>query len=265
MLLCPTTILAFIVSPKRQHHLVTTPLGKHGNTIGRPLDISTAGEDSYETLHDALVDQSNDQDQQDAIEKLTQLRDRQKEEFEETQRLLDLISNPSDPTHSTSNNKAYSTAASLLAGFDYGFLSRSEGPQSTLRGSIESLSLKYGGPPGNIWALGRKQFMRNLDAIRGEYSDEPEVELTPRQVKLQEKLNQLVLNSTEIWEREMADGPIEAPWIIKIPYLSVCYLLDVVFEGRNVPSRFFLLETVARMPYMSYIGMLHFYEVRVNV
>lgn len=37
-------------------------------------------------------------------------------------------------------------------------------------------------------------------------------------------------------------------------------MLDVVFEGRYVPSRFFLLETVARMPYFSYIGMLHVYE-----
>jgi ubiquinol oxidase len=33
-----------------------------------------------------------------------------------------------------------------------------------------------------------------------------------------------------------------------------------MFEGRYVPSRFFLLETVARMPYFSYITMLHLYE-----
>jgi ubiquinol oxidase len=33
-----------------------------------------------------------------------------------------------------------------------------------------------------------------------------------------------------------------------------------VFEGKYVFSRFFLLETVARMPYFSYITMLHLYE-----
>lgn len=48
--------------------------------------------------------------------------------------------------------------------------------------------------------------------------------------------------------------------MIKVPYYVLCFLLDVVFEGRFVPGRFFLLETVARMPYFSYISMLHFYE-----
>lgn len=77
---------------------------------------------------------------------------------------------------------------------------------------------------------------------------------------MQEKLEQLTLNSSAIWERELKDGPIEAPLIIKVPYLLLCWMLDFVFEGRYVPSRFFLLETVARMPYFSYIAMLHLYE-----
>jgi ubiquinol oxidase len=86
------------------------------------------------------------------------------------------------------------------------------------------------------------------------------VGLTAKQFELQEKLKQLTLNSTALWEREEKDGPIVAPWSIKIPYFVLCFLLDVVFEGHYVPGRFFLLETVARMPYFSYIGMLHFYE-----
>jgi ubiquinol oxidase len=102
--------------------------------------------------------------------------------------------------------------------------------------------------------------MRNWRAILGEYSDEPTITLSSRQTKLQSKLKELKLNSTEIWERENANGPIDAPFIIKAPYLAICFLLDVVFEGSYVPSRFFLLETVARMPYFSYISMLHLYE-----
>lgn len=77
---------------------------------------------------------------------------------------------------------------------------------------------------------------------------------------LRNKLQQLTLNSTAIWEKEEADGPIQAPWLIKVPYLVLCWFLDTVFEGKYVPSRFFFLETVARMPYFSYITMLHLYE-----
>lgn len=84
--------------------------------------------------------------------------------------------------------------------------------------------------------------------------------LSERQVALQAKLEQLTLNSTAIWETERAEGPIEAPLIIKVPYLVLCWLLDVLFEEKYVFSRFFLLETVARMPYFSYINMLHLYE-----
>ena len=51
-----------------------------------------------------------------------------------------------------------------------------------------------------------------------------------------------------------------APWVIKVPYFELCFLLDVVSEGRNTFGRFFLLETVARMPYFAHITMLHLYE-----
>ena len=86
------------------------------------------------------------------------------------------------------------------------------------------------------------------------------LDLTPKAKSLRKKLKSLTLSTEAIWERERSRGPIVAPFIIKIPYLVLCYLLDVVFEGRYVFSRFFLLETVARMPYMSYITMLHLYE-----
>jgi len=84
--------------------------------------------------------------------------------------------------------------------------------------------------------------------------------LTRSQISLQDKMKKLTLNSTAIWEREEARGPLNAPFIIKIPYLILCYFLDTIFEGKYVPARFFYLETVARMPYFSYITMLHLYE-----
>ena len=103
--------------------------------------------------------------------------------------------------------------------------------------------------------------MRNLRAMFNEYKDEEDnPALTQEQRNLQAKLQELSLDSAAIWEREKSRGPLVAPWIIKLPYLVLCYFLDVVFEGRNPFSRFFLLETVARMPYFSYITMLHLYE-----
>jgi ubiquinol oxidase len=186
----------------------------------------------------------------------------QKSDVGETEKLLELVQAASEGTklNLDEDARSVSTVASILSGFDYGFLSRSEGSPSILKPGLVVDGLGYGGPPANILSLGIKQFVRNWNAIRGEYKDEEEVVLTPKQEAAQAKLERLTLNSTEIWEREFADGPIQAPWIIKAPYLLICFMLDGVFEGRYVPSRFLLLETVARMPYFSYITMLHFYE-----
>lgn len=188
-----------------------------------------------------------------AIEALKELRDRQRADLEETERLLETVVEGTDPTEIHAN-----IATSLLTATDYGFLSRSEGAQIGLPGNWDSL--KYSGPPPNICKLSTNQFWRNWKAIQGEYSDEPDTPLTKRQQQLQSQLQLLTLNSTQIWEKETEDGPIEAPLIIKVPYLAVCWMLDVLFEDRSVPARFFLLETVARMPYFSYISMLHLYE-----
>lgn len=45
---------------------------------------------------------------------------------------------------------------------------------------------------------------------------------------------------------------LSAPWIIKAPYYVLCYTLDNLFDGKPI-ARFWFLETVARMPYFSYI------------
>jgi ubiquinol oxidase len=219
---------------------------------------------------------------------LTKLLERQQNDVQQT---LDLIANlelegyehslyESEDDDNVNNDSISSTAslqqpasiaASIAAGADYGYISRSEGcrvPYNKYDNSnnsnnnmmIDERFQEYG-PPSNIFSLGSQQFMRNLRAMFNEYKDEEDnLQLTPRQIELQEQLSTLTLNSTAIWEREESRGPLLAPLIIKIPYLTLCYLLDVIFENRNPFSRFFLLETVARMPYFSYITMLHLYE-----
>ena len=191
-----------------------------------------------------------------SVVSLKKLLERQKEEVEETERLIQRLQDAQEqrtPLTTNGDDEHISTAESILTGFDYGFKSRSEGPTVAELKSASPAFEGYG-PPANVWVLGSQQFMRNLRAMVGEYRDEEDVELSPKQREYQEALERLTLSSDAIWERETADGPIEAPWVIKIPYLVLCYMLDRVFEGRYVPHRFFLLETVARMPYFSYIG-----------
>lgn len=198
----------------------------------------------------------------ESVASLKKLLERQKDEVEETERLIKRLERAQGQLNlekDGENDEILSTATSILSGFDYGFRSRSEGP-SLAELQTDSPAFAGYGPPANIWTLGTQQFMRNLRAMIGEYRDDDDVVLTPKQEELRAELEKLTLDSDAIWEREIADGPIEAPWVIKLPYLFLCYMLDRVFEGKYVPYRFFLLETVARMPYFSYIGMLHFYE-----
>ena len=204
------------------------------------------------------------QQNQDALQKLLERQQRDVQQTLDLIQNLDLekdISHYEEEDHRNTRSEAPSIALSIASGADYGYLSRSEGCRPSAS-SLEATDIRFEGygPPGNLLSIGSQQFMRNCRAMINEYSDEEDVTLTPRQRELQSKLSELTLNSSAIWEREHARGPLVAPLIIKIPYLVLCYLLDIVFEGRNPFSRFFLLETVARMPYFSYITMLHLYE-----
>jgi ubiquinol oxidase len=193
-----------------------------------------------------------------AVETLKKLLDKQESEVKETKRLLERFESPAgDDPGNEAIKRSPSTAVSIESGFDYGFISRSEGASFS---EMQGRSPEDYYPPSNIFSLGAQQFIRNWNAILGEYRDEEPMDLSPKQQKYHDQLDQLTLSSDAIRERDLADGPIIAPIIIKIPYIFLCFILDTVFEGSSVPSRFFLLETVARMPYFSYISMLHLYE-----
>lgn len=114
-------------------------------------------------------------DQKDAaLDALNRLLDRQKAEIQETERLLRRFKSVSDNADETDGdiNRSLSLASSIMSGVDYGFVSRSEGATfSELRGSF---AREYG-PPGNLLSLGSQQFVRNLNAMMGEYKDEVDV------------------------------------------------------------------------------------------
>lgn len=121
---------------------------------------------------------NDDESKQKGIEALQRLLKRQEAEMEETKRLMKLYEaadgSSMNATLYSENDDFMSVASSLMKGFDYGFVSRSEGASfKNLKGGNEAF-VGYG-PPANVWKLGTQQFMRNLKAMREEYDDEPDV------------------------------------------------------------------------------------------
>jgi ubiquinol oxidase len=111
-----------------------------------------------------------------------------------------------------------------------------------------------------VWSLASSQFLRNLNAIFDRYEPAERGGEGWLALRRRAALAGLPLNATKVDERERARGLPEAPALLKLPYFFLCRSLDVLFEGRPVVERFFFLETVARMPYFSYISCLHLYE-----
>eukprot|EP00873_Tetraselmis_striata_P024274 jgi/Tetstr1/444538/TSEL_032415.t1 len=90
-----------------------------------------------------------------------------------------------------------------------------------------------------------------------------ERKLTKSCSKFRGQLDTAVLSNDAVWDREKirdeARGPGFTPPYVRVIYLGLCYFLDFYFNNRPI-QRFWFLETVARMPYFSYITMLHAYE-----
>jgi ubiquinol oxidase len=77
--------------------------------------------------------------------------------------------------------------------------------------------------------------------------------------KLRKKLKLLQLNDENIWKRELERDEIVTPKLLKLIYYTICNFLDVIYKNKPI-DRFWFLETVARMPYFSYVAVLHLYE-----
>ena len=60
-------------------------------------------------------------------------------------------------------------------------------------------------------------------------------------------------------KRESSGGKVDAHPVSRFLYDAGCQLLDNLFDQRPI-QRFWFLETVARIPYFSYVSMLHLYE-----
>lgn len=60
-------------------------------------------------------------------------------------------------------------------------------------------------------------------------------------------------------EREAKYGRVETSFIVRLLYEKGCIFLDSYFDQRPIP-KFWLLETIARVPYFSFCSVLHLYE-----
>jgi ubiquinol oxidase len=77
--------------------------------------------------------------------------------------------------------------------------------------------------------------------------------------KLRKSLKQLKFDDKNVWKRERSRDGVECPRSMLIIYYGICTLLDKIFENRPI-DRFWFLETIARMPYLSYVSVIHLYE-----
>jgi hypothetical protein len=134
-------------------------------------------QDSSTTAH-----ASQDASKESAIEALQRLLARQQSELEETKRVLELYQHAKNLDHDDreksvqQQSQLISVASSIKEGFDYGFVSRSEGPcLKDLKAEGNPGTFAGYGPPANLLEVGSQQFMRNLKAMRNEYEDEVEV------------------------------------------------------------------------------------------
>ncbi len=72
-------------------------------------------------------------------------------------------------------------------------------------------------------------------------------------------LNTLTLDDDKVAARERTHPPIPAAWPIKTAFNVLCWILDVLYANRPI-QRFWVLETVARVPYFAFLSVLHLYE-----
>lgn len=138
----------------------------------------------------------------------------------------------------------------IKGSYDYGFSSKSTGSLIQGVSSVKGSTALF---------LAVDNFKRELNNIINVIIEKSNNNQNSNEDEVGAKLKLLTLNNDAIWKRKEFRRDVSAPYIIKIPYLILCKLLDVLFEGRPI-NRFYFLETVARMPYFSYILMLHLYE-----
>lgn len=101
-------------------------------------------------------------------------------------------------------------------------------------------------------------FFMIVDSIHNEVNRKRFTNLSYEARQLRKNLRRLTLDDAAIWELEKKT-PVSAPWAVMTLYLGICNILDAIYTGQPI-QRFWFLETIARMPYFSYVAVYHLYE-----
>ena len=73
------------------------------------------------------------------------------------------------------------------------------------------------------------------------------------------RLSNEAVTQAEVSRIESGNGVEDVHPVSQVLYDGACLLLDRLYDGRPI-QRFWFLETIARIPYFSYVSMLHLYE-----
>lgn len=80
--------------------------------------------------------------------------------------------------------------------------------------------------------------------------------------KYRQMVKDLTLDNEGVWELERMSSQnekVDAPIPMLMVYYSICWVLDKLYQDKPI-ERFWFLETIARMPYFSYVSIYHLYE-----
>jgi ubiquinol oxidase len=85
-----------------------------------------------------------------------------------------------------------------------------------------------------------------------------------RSVQELARVDELVISDEAVSQREKKRDRetgylTRAPWLSRQTYLVSCRVIEAVFRNRPI-ARFWFLEMIARVPYFSYLSVLHLYE-----
>mmetsp|Transcript_43690 Transcript_43690/g.107216 ORF Transcript_43690/g.107216 Transcript_43690/m.107216 type:complete len:418 (-) Transcript_43690:88-1341(-) len=118
-------------------------------------------------------------------------------------------------------------------------------PSSMFRLGARNFSAQFG---GMLLEISKWLGLRRSDDTWGSLPETMGLQLSNERVSLREEFRE-----------NIAQIRAETSWPVRVGYELVCDFLDFAFKDRPIP-RFWFLETVARMPYFSYVSVLHLWE-----
>lgn len=113
----------------------------------------------------------------------------------------------------------------------------------------------YGKMPKSVWKLATDNLIHEIH--------QPDALNTPEFKEIKSRIDSLNLNLSTIkrveHDRINQYGEFQSSAFVKIPFYALCWVLDIMYKNKPI-QKFWVLETVARIPYFAYISILHLYE-----